>query len=126
MSAQLAVAGENLAALLAAENAALAAGDMAGAGRMLAAKTQALVDWKAALAGDGPAEAGEHGVALTRRIAGLATENRRLLDRALLVQGRLLEMIARAAPAEHGVSYRSAGRPVPMSRPTPLALLARA
>ncbi len=57
------------------------------------------------------------------RTKGLAMENKRLLERAIAVQGRVIGVVARAAaattePAGYGPER---GR-----RPTPVALVARA
>ena len=126
MSARLLAAGENLATVLAAENVALVAGDLAGAGRMLAAKTQALAAFEAAQGAKLSTNDMPHAAALARRITALAGENQRLLERALAVQGRVLEVIARAAPAAPGNFYRAAGRRGSASRPPPVAVRANA
>jgi hypothetical protein len=83
-----------LAALLAAENAALAAGMPERAGALLADKEQAI----AALDHLPPGVAATAELrAAARRLAGLVAENRRLLARAIAVQGRVLDVLAQAA-----------------------------
>ena len=94
MSDDMMTAGTVLADVLTAENAALAALDLPRAGAMLARKQRALAD----LAGvqDRPTshDAAER---MARRLRGLAIENKRLLERAITAQGRVVGVIARAA-----------------------------
>jgi len=115
-------AAERLAAVLARENAALAALDFRRAGTMLAEKQEAAEGLLAALAGGGappPLHA--------RLLRDLAGENRRRLEHAIAVQGRIIGLIARA--------LRSAAPPAPRygatgalaaARTSPVALSARA
>jgi hypothetical protein len=115
-------AAERLAAVLKRENAALAAMDLRGAAAMLVAKQAAAADLLAALAGGGappPLQA--------RLLHDLAGENRRRLEHAIAVQGRVIGLIARA--------LRSASPPAPRygatgamaaGRTAPVALSARA
>jgi len=115
-------AAERLAAVLKRENAALAALDLRGATAMLAEKQAAAAELLAALAGGGappPLHA--------RLLRDLAGENRRRLEHAIAVQGRVIGLIARA--------LRSAAPPAPRygatgamaaGRAAPVALSARA
>lgn len=125
MSTPFLQAADNLATVLSAENAALAAGDLAGASAMLAAKTQAVAAFEAVR--DEPAPAGPAAREIARRITILGAENRRLLERAIQVQGRVLEMILRAAPtAPDPMGYRALGGNRAPSRPPPMAIRASA
>ena len=118
-------AADELAAVLTAENGALAAGDLCGAGGMLAAKTRAVAAFEAARSE--PVPTGPRAEDIARRITFLGAENRRLLERALLVQGRVLEMIVRATPpAPDAIGYRAAGRGYAACRPPPMAIRASA
>jgi hypothetical protein len=92
-----------LAAVLARENAALAALDFPAAAALLPAKTAALAALQQAPATPPPA-------GLARELPALVADNRRLLERAILVQGRVIGIIARAAPRA------TAGAPVSYGR----------
>ncbi len=81
--------------ILQAENAALRAGDAVGAAALLARKQIAATAFAAAhRRGRAPPP---HGV--VRRLNDLADENKALLERAIAVQGRVIETLARAIPA---------------------------
>ena len=87
---------------------------------MLADKRSAVAEFDAARTAPAPSEAAQR---MVRRLQGLAMENKRLLERAIAVQGRVIGVVARAAtaatePAGYGPSR---GR-----RPAPMALVARA
>lgn len=86
-------AGRRLAALLREENALLAANDMDAAVLLVGEKQAALAALERALPGSmtDPAMASE--------LRALAMRNRTLLTQAMQVQGRILEMVARAARA---------------------------
>jgi hypothetical protein len=84
---------EQLAAILAAENAALARTDLAAAAGYLPAKEAAIAALIAA--GKGCASA-----ATASRVRELAHENRRLLAHAIAVQAEVLAIIANAIPRE--------------------------
>ena len=135
MSAELCAAGDVLAAILERENQALRALDLAGAGSLLADKMRAIDAFLTVQKQTQPIAIGsterQQAEALSARLERLTAENRRLLDRAITVQGRVLGVIARAVPAPDGTGYRPSGRsggpghggPV---RPTTLAFSARA
>jgi hypothetical protein len=121
MSNDMIAAGTLLAETLEAENAALLALDLSRAAGMLAIKQRAVADLVAAQAAPASRDAAER---MARRLQVLAVENRRLLERAMAAQGRVIEVVARAAasataPTGYG-SARAAGRPAA------LALSARA
>ncbi len=121
MSQDLMTAGGLLAATLEAENAALATLDLPRAAGMLADKQRAVAELAAVQTAPAPNAAAER---MARRLQGLAIENKRLLERAIAAQGRVIGVVARAAaqsvaPAGYG-SARAA------ERPTALALSARA
>jgi hypothetical protein len=81
-----------LADLLTRENAALAALDFPAAAALLAEKTAALAALQAAPPGTmAPGN-------LARTLPALVADNRALLERAILVQHRVIGIIARAAP----------------------------
>jgi hypothetical protein len=122
MTLELTDAGTVLAETLEAENSALTALDLPRAGAMLARKQRALADLAAAAARVGtPAHHAADRVA--RRLQGLALENKRLLERAIAAQGRVIEVVARAAvPAEAPTGYG----PARGLRPAAFALSAKA
>lgn len=102
----LIAAAVRLADVLQTENAALAALNMPAAVRLLPEKLAAADAFAAAQAGADVGarerQAGRHGIeldAVARRLQALAAENRRLLDRAMLVQGRVIATVAKAARA---------------------------
>ena len=103
-----------LALILERENAALAALDLAAIGGLLAEKQAALAALPATPL---PAEA-------AHALAALATRNRALLERAIAVQGRVIALIARAAPPSAN-SYRAPGHRAATNRIVPRALCAR-
>ena len=81
---------------------------------MLARKQRALADLAAAqtLAAATPRDAADR---MARRLQGLAIENKRLLERAIAAQGRVIGVIAQAAAAQaatggYGPSQGPAGR----------------
>ncbi len=127
----LMLAAQRLAEALKAENEALARLDLGAAGELGEAKRQAADAFAAAFAaaqrggGRAEGEAREHAEALAGRIRDLTTENRRLLERAIALQSRVIEAIAGAArPAGPG-TYSAGGQPRE-GRGGPLSVLARA
>jgi hypothetical protein len=89
---------------------------------MLDGKQRAVADFVAAQNAPLSGQAGER---MVRRLQELAAENKRLLERAITAQGRLIGVVARAAapavaPSGYGASSRHA------ARPAALAILARA
>jgi hypothetical protein len=121
MSDDMMTAGHCLAEMLQVENAALAGLDLPRAGAMLARKQRALADLAAAQAmTTTPRDAAER---MARRLQGLALENKRLLERAIAVQGRVIGVVAEAAtltmaPIGYGAAHSR--------RPAAFALLAKA
>jgi hypothetical protein len=112
MNKDLMAAGAALADTLEAENAALATLDLPLAAGMLARKQDAMAAFAAAPPTQAQSAAAER---MARRLQGLAIENKRLLERAIAAQGRVIGVIARAAasstaPAGYG-SRRPAGKP---------------
>jgi len=103
LNSALIAAAVRLADVLQTENAALAALNMPAAARLLPEKLAAADAFAAAQAGAaarrGGGRAGAELDALARRLRELAAENRRLLERAMLVQGRVIATVAKAARA---------------------------
>ena len=99
-------AANRLAEVLAQENAALQRMDLSAAVVLVPAKEAALAD----LARETPLPPGAvlpAVLAAGRRLADLAEENRILLERAIGVQTRIVQMIARAGkPAQETTHYR--------------------
>lgn len=133
MTAQVITAGAALAEVLARENAALAALQLGQAAAALDAKQAASAAFAAAVAQakrhGGLAEGDRAAAArLGARLQELAAENRRLLERALTVQGRVLETIARALPRALPAAprYGRCGLPAHAERAPALAFAARA
>jgi hypothetical protein len=116
----LIAAGTLLSDALEAENTALIALDLPRAAGMLADKQRALAGLAAA-----PTEPGSHEAAerMARRLRALAVENKRLLERAIAVQGRVIGVIARASTAAAAPVGYGAAR---TRRPPPFALSAKA
>ncbi len=136
MTEDLATAAARLAAVLEAENAALAALDLPRAGAMLAAKTRAAEAFVAAQGvargmSQGPSQEGSPGAGAVppQRLRALLHENQRLLERAIAVQGRVIGIIARALPRAMRdpatARYSAQGRAVP-ARLSAVAVSARA
>jgi hypothetical protein len=120
MSADMIAAAGVLADTLEAENAALAVLDLPRAAAMLDDKRSAVADLAAATAVPASRAAAER---MAHRVQALAVENKRLLERAIAAQTRVLGVVARAAaPAPMPAGY-GATRP---ARPAALALSARA
>jgi hypothetical protein len=117
MSNDAASPAVRLAAILSEENAALAALDFPRAVALLPAKTLAA---EAVLAAPDATAA--------PLLAPLAEENRRLLQHAMSVQGRVIEIIARAIPRalqQTGACYGAQGK-VPCPRMPAISVSARA
>lgn len=111
-----------LSRVLAAENAALLALDIPAAAALLQEKLAAAhgLSVAAAEAGRSPARPSSRGTpeaaGLALQLRDLAEENRRLLERAVLVQGRVLDMVARAASRN---AAQATGRYGPSSAAVP-------
>ncbi|MBW8268876.1 hypothetical protein [Caldovatus aquaticus] len=144
MIRSLMLAGQRLAEALQAENEALAALDLGSAAVLATVKVQACEAFAAAQAAvtAGAARSGNDAALLSaeerqaaerlaRRLETLGAENRRLLERAIALQSRVIEAIAGAAiPRAAGPERYQAGgtprRPPPGRTVPPLALSARA
>jgi hypothetical protein len=113
---------ERLAAILAEENAALAAFDLGKAASLVAAKREATEHLLHAAAA--PADP-QFAAALTR-IGELAEDNRHLLLRAMTAQRRVMELVAQAAVQPRPASRYAADGTHQAARTAPLALLAQA
>ncbi len=108
-------AATRLASTLAAENAALLAMDLPAAAALLAEKQAASAAFDAARTGPMPARSAALREAV-ERLLGQAAENRRLLERAIAVQTRVIGVVVGAArscqPApRYGRSGGYAARP---------------
>lgn len=114
MTPELIEAAIKLADLLEAENAALVALDLPRAAGMLAAKTAAMARFdEARQRAQASPVAQKVARDVTEKLGAAAEANRRLLERAITVQGRVLETIARAArtqtaPQQYGARGRLA------------------
>jgi hypothetical protein len=120
MTKDLITAGTRLAETLESENAALAALDLQRAAGMLADKQSAVAEFDVARTAPVLSEAAQR---MARRLQGLAMENKRLLERAIAVQGRVIGVIARAATA---ATEPPGYGPARGRRPAPMAFSARA
>jgi hypothetical protein len=132
MMQTLILAGQRLAEALRAENEALAALDLSRAATLATGKITAADAFAAAYAAQakhGGTAAGpvrDAAAILARRLEELGTENRRLLERAVALQSRVIETIAGAAlPRTQVQGYGPPGR-APTARAPALALSARA
>lgn len=123
-----------LADTLARENTALAALDLPRAGELLADKechtgAFAAAHARLAAAGDAlPPALRTMAETVGSRLATLGAENRRLLERALFVQERVIGSLARAVPQALEVAprYDAGGSLRTAPRPPPVMLAARA
>lgn len=129
MNTALIEAAVRLADVLARENAALAALDLSRAAAMLAEKQDAAavfaLAWERTRA---TCAGGADLLSLARRLDTAVAENRRLLERGIAVQGRVLAAVASAVPralAAQAPRYCAGGAP-PASSSAPLALSLRA
>ena len=129
----LILAGQRLADALRAENEALAALDLQKAATLATGKIAASDAFAAAYAAQakhGAAPQGqvrEAAAVLARRLEDLGKENRRLLDRAVSLQSRVIETIAGAAlPRATTQGYAPAGYRPSATRAPAFALSARA
>ncbi|MEJ0016627.1 MAG: hypothetical protein WDN25_08685 [Acetobacteraceae bacterium] len=120
MSTDMIAAGNALAATLEAENAALAVLDLPRATGLLADKRRGIEALAGAQGVPARRDAAER---MAHRLQALAAENKRLLERAIAAQGRVMAVVARsaapqAAPAGYGTARGQ--------RPVAFALAARA
>lgn len=129
MIATLINAGVRLAGLLEAENRALAALDLPAAAALAEPKREAVEAFVAAEAtarkAATPAGAAEREAvrSLSERLAGLASANRRMLERALTAQDALVRVLTEAAQPVDG-RYVASGAPRPVRHATPAVTLA--
>jgi hypothetical protein len=124
MSNDLLDAAKRLADVLTQENDALRRMDFPAAVAMVPAKEAALTELTKQPA---PNTVAPPLAALAQRLAGLATENQMLLQRAISVQTRIVQIVARAcAPAPAVAPYGGRGGRVLSSRAGALALSTRA
>jgi hypothetical protein len=128
----LPTASAALAALLEHENRLLEALDLAAAAALLPAKQDATAAFLRAQAhtkaSGGIAPVGRTTMTgLAARLRTLAAENRRLLERGLAAQGRVIAVIARAVRAHPATAsrYGASGTLAGPRTPTPLAISAR-
>jgi hypothetical protein len=128
MNLDLAFAAGALADTLTRENAALAAMDLPGANALLAQKLRTVEAFALAHQKAAPARPGDLDRPTVERLRTLAAENKRLLDRAMAVQGRVIELVASAVPKsfEKSPRYTAAGDIAPARRMPPLTLSSRA
>ncbi len=120
MTADFITAGTDLAETLEAENTALTSLDLPQAGAMLARKQRALADLAAAQTLPVQHDSAQR---MVRRLQNLALENKRLLERAIAAQGRVMGVVASAAaPAVAPTGYGAARG----QRPAAFALSAKA
>lgn len=128
MTPALIDAAVRLADTLARENQALAALDLARAAGMLSDKQRAAEAYYAAQTGSLQGAATEQSATVrdvAARLGALAEENRRLLERAVAVQSRIVGLLASAVrPKAIGYGVRD-GR-ASGSRPEAIAIFARA
>ncbi|MCK8783182.1 hypothetical protein M0638_02160 [Roseomonas sp. NAR14] len=129
----LTAAAQRLAEALDAENAALASLDLTRAAALATAKIQASDAFAAACTTAqklGQRPEGEDHVAvsqLAQRLRQLGSENRRLLERAIGLQARVIETIAGVAlPQAAAPGYGLDGGRRPAPQPVALAVSARA
>lgn len=132
MTHRLVASADALAEALAAENAALLAMDFSRITPLAAAKAAALADFAAAQSATPPGplppplRPALRGAAA--RLEPLAAENRRLLECAIVVQGRVLQAIAAALPRalpQQAPQYAASGAMAQAQRAVPMALSAR-
>jgi len=128
-------AGDRLADAILAENDALARLDLPGAAGLGGAKAQATDAFAAAFAAASKVGARPEGASqrqgardMAARLETLGAENKRLLQRAIAVQSRVIETVAAAAlPRAANPVYGAAGRRPSAARQAPaLALALRA
>jgi hypothetical protein len=120
MNDELIAAGIRLADTLEAENAALGALDLPRATGLLADKQRVVAGLVAAQAAPASRDAAER---MARRLQALAIENKRLLERAIAAQGRVIGVIAGAATAAAAPQTYGSAR---AHRPAAFALSAKA
>jgi hypothetical protein len=124
MNDSLFAAAARLADLLAQENAALAALDLPRATALLADKQDAARSFARA---QQAAPAGGSASPALVRLRVEAEQNRRLLERGILIQGEVIGLIAAALPKGAGpLRYAATGAPMRGGQPVAFTLSARA
>jgi len=131
MTDELLHAAASLADILARENTALATLDLAAAAALVTEKHLAADAFAAAharlAAADTPRYVKRDALGATAlRLRDLAADNRRLLDRALAIQARVLDIIAQAVPraSSQAPRYGAEGALVGRTRALPVAIAA--
>jgi len=125
MPGPMIMAARRLGEVLERENAALKAMDIRRATALLPEKSAAIADLTASGEASGKENSAHDLTALARKLENLAAENRRLLERAIVVQQRVIGIVARAtASAAREPAYGAQGRMRRITRP--LAFSARA
>jgi hypothetical protein len=118
----LAQAVQAMTKLLTEENKALGEMDFSRAGALLAPKHAAAdalaAAWRAATQTDAPQ-------ADLMKLGELAEENRRLLNRAMRVQRRVLDLVAKAARSSHAPTRYGAGGRAAGANGSPRSLITR-
>ena len=122
MTAPLLAAAARLEAVLRAENAALAALDIVGAAALLGEKLSASRAVSISAAG----AVGPDAAAAALRLRTLAAENTQLLERAMQVQRRVMDLVARAARQAAPGPLRYGARGAAMPGTGAMALLTQA
>jgi hypothetical protein len=122
MPKPLLMVAQRLADVLDRENDALRAMDLRRAVSLLPEKTAAIADLAAA-EGKTPGLSNSDLIAMTARLGDLAAENRRLLERAIGAQQRVIGIIVRAAAPvavapHYGLQGRRAHQNAPMALST--------
>lgn len=126
MNRRLIEAAVALADTLTRENAALLAQDLAGAAAMLERKQAAAAAFAAAQAeASEPAPPDVDRQRLAAQLRDLATENRRLLEQAIRVQGRVIGIVARAATPRPAMARYGATGAVARGAVAPVIVSAR-
>jgi hypothetical protein len=126
MSEDLVSVAVRLADVLQRENTALAALDLARAASLVAEKRFAADAFALAQGIAGTLALQPHVIDIASRLRDLAAENRRLLERAIAVQSRVIGVIARAMPPAATPRYAATGALARSVRPTAFTLSARA
>ena len=125
-------AGHHLAEALRRENEALAALDLSRAAELAKPKVQATDAFTAAFTAARhtgarvEGEARSAATAMAARLEALSVENRRLLERAVDIQSRVIETIAGAARPGRAMAYGPVGRMRNAAAVRPMAVATRA
>ena len=127
MTKTVTAAMQRLMDVLERENAALTALDYAGSAALMSEKRAALDAFERLRPNQGTPAWPPALLAAAEDLRQLTAANQRLLERALIVQGRIVQLIAHAASdAEPAPRYGATGKPAPARRTMPIALSAYA